>query len=132
MAEGVEEKQKEKKETKKEEKKGVAEKAQAIVRIADTDIPGEATIYHGLTLIKGVSWSLSNAICVALGLERTRKIMSLTPKEIENITAFLKQPRLPPFLLNRRFERTSGTSRHLITTDLDMQREVPLVLSNLL
>lgn len=97
--------------------------AGSIVRIASTDIPGHFNIYHGLTRIKGVSWSFSNAICLVLGMDRKRKISTLTESEIEKIIKFLEKPQLRPFLLNRRFDRISGENKHLITSNLELQRE---------
>ena len=35
-----------------------------IIRILQTDIPGNRNIYTGLTRIKGVSWAISNAVCI--------------------------------------------------------------------
>ena len=37
-----------------------------IVRILSKDIEGKMKIYPGLTKVKGISWSLSNAICMVL------------------------------------------------------------------
>ena len=46
-------------EARREPKKELA----SIVRIVQTDIPGHKNILTGLTYIKGISWSISNAIC---------------------------------------------------------------------
>ena len=35
-----------------------------IIRIMQTDVPGNKNIYAGLTRIKGISWAISNAICL--------------------------------------------------------------------
>ena len=59
-----EKKPKEKPHEKKETKEKKVE--EIIVRILATDIPGGASVYHGLTKIKGVSWTFSNAICSIL------------------------------------------------------------------
>ena len=37
-----------------------------LIRILSTDIPGNLGIYAGLTRIRGISWGLSNAICLKL------------------------------------------------------------------
>jgi small subunit ribosomal protein S13 len=98
--------------------------ARSIVRIVATDIPGEAAVYAGLTRIKGISWSFSNALCTQLGIDKRRRISSLTETEIEKITNFIKKPaNLKPFLLNRRRDIETGQDRHLITSDLDLQRD---------
>lgn len=105
----------------KEEKKNFD--AGGIVRIVATDIPSNSTVYSGLTRIKGVSWSTANAICHILNIERTKKMNSLTETETEKITNFLANPTLPSFMMNRRRDIAIGSDKHLIKTDLDLQRE---------
>lgn len=119
-------------EEKKKESKGREEKIEqvkeskveeSLIRILSTDIPGNKNIFAGLTRIKGVSWSFSNAVCSVLGIERNKKISSLNEEEIKKISEFIKNPRLPEFLLNRRKDIETGKSHHLIGTDLDLQKE---------
>lgn len=107
----------------KKEKETTEIKAKSIIRIATTDISGEASIYSGLTKIKGISWAFSSAICATLGIEKERKINNLSEKEINKIEEFIKNPILPGFLLNRRKDFETGQNKHLITTDLDLQKE---------
>lgn len=95
----------------------------SIVRIVQTDIPGNKNLLTGLTYIKGVSWSISNAVCEILKLDKTKKIIELDKQEIEKITEFLNNPKLPTFLLNRRKDFETGENHHLITTALDMKKE---------
>lgn len=97
--------------------------AGGVVRIVATDIPANSTVYSGLTRIKGVSWSIANAICHILYIEKTKKMSSLTETEIEKITNFLKNPNFPSFLMNRRRDIATGSDKHLIKTDLDLQKE---------
>jgi len=96
----------------------------SIIRILQTDIPGNKQVLVGLTYIKGVSWSICNALCKILKIDGKRKIADLTEKEIETITEFLKNPKnLPKFLLNRRKDFETGEDAHLIGTELDMKKE---------
>ena len=98
--------------------------AKSIIRILGADISGEASIYPGLTRIKGVSWSFSNALCTFLGIDKKRKISSLNASEIEKISSFMKKPvGLKDFLLNRRRDIETGEDKHLITSDLELQRD---------
>ena len=53
-----------------QQKKQNPEKLKEIVRILNTDIPGTAKIYYGLTRIKGISWLLSNVICHILKIDK--------------------------------------------------------------
>lgn len=94
-----------------------------IVRILSKDIEGKTKIYPGLTQIKGVSWTLSNAACVLLELDRMRTIGSLTAEEISKISSFLKKPEVPEYLLNRRNDFENGENRHLIGVDLELTKE---------
>jgi len=95
----------------------------SIVRILQTDIPGDKKVLVGLTYIKGVGWSISNAVCKILKLDVDKKVMDLDAGEIEKITKFLENPELPKFLYNRRKDFETGEDSHLITTKLDMKKE---------
>lgn len=96
---------------------------EAVVRIVATDIPASKDVYSGLTRIKGISWGISNAVCKELKLDKKRKMSALTEQEIEKITSFIKNPKLPEWLLNRRKDYDTGLNKHLITTELDLQKE---------
>lgn len=109
--------------TEKQDHRPKQEKTEILVRILSTDIPGSVNIYAGITRIKGISFSISNAICYLLKIDKTRKISSLSKDEIEKITTFVKNLKVPVFLMNRRFDFDSGESKHLTTTDLDLKKE---------
>jgi len=112
-----------KKQEKKPEKKEKEIKFETLIRILATDIPGNSTVYHGLTRIKGISWAVSNAICHTLKIDKKRKVSTLSEDEMAKITSFIKDPKLPEWLLNRKRDSSSGLSKHLVTTELDMQKE---------
>ncbi len=94
-----------------------------LVRIISKDIEGGMQIYPGLTKIKGVSWSLANAVCTKLKIDKKRKIGSLTEEEIKKISEFLKNPEVPKYLLNRRNDFETGKNLHLTGSDLELQKE---------
>jgi len=50
----------------------------------------------------------------------------LGEKEIEKITAFIKNPQIPEWMLNRRKDLETGTSKHLLTNDLDFAKETDI------
>jgi small subunit ribosomal protein S13 len=116
------EEQKEKQQEKKERRPEIV-REESLVRILSTDIPGNKRILAGLTRIKGVSWSFSNALCHKLGIDKEKKIQDLSPEEIKIISDFIKSPELPEFLLNRRKDIETGKTGHLIGADLDLQKE---------
>lgn len=94
-----------------------------IIRIMQKDIEGKMKIYPGLTKIKGVSWSLSNAACKKLGMDRNIRIESLTESEIKKIEEFLKNPIIPKYLKNRQKDFESGEDSHLVGTNLELRKE---------
>ena len=97
--------------------------SEKVVRILSEDIEGGMKIYPGLTKIKGVSWGLSNAICKILKIDKNRKIGSLTAEEIKTISEFIKKPKVPEYLLNRRDDFETGENKHLVGSDLDLTKE---------
>ena len=94
-----------------------------MIRILSKDIEGRMTLYSGLTKIKGISWSVSNAICKNLKLDKKRKIGSLTEEEIKKISEFVKDPKVSKYLFNRRNDFETGDDKHLTGVDLDLQKE---------
>lgn len=95
-----------------------------IVRILQTDVPGDKNIYAGLTRIKGVSWAISNAVCILNGFDKKRKIESLTKEEILKIEHALKEHKFPKFLLNRRNDFTTGQDTHIVGAAIDLNEEM--------
>lgn len=98
-------------------------KEESLIRIAGTDIPENMSVYAGLTKIKGISWSISNAICHKLNIDKKRKISSLKEEESSKIIEFVKSSKMPPWLMNRKKDPDTGKDRHLLTTELDLQKE---------
>lgn len=95
-----------------------------IVRILAQDLEGGMKVYAGIAKIKGVSWSLANAVCKALKLDKNRLVGSLTDDEVKKISDFIKNPsKIPLFLLNRRADFTSGEDKHLTGSDLELQKD---------
>ncbi len=94
-----------------------------IIRIMQKDIEGGMKLYPGLTKIKGISWSLSNAVCKKLGFDKNRKIESLSESEIKKLEEFLKNPDLPKFLKNRQKDFETGKDEHLVGSNLELRKE---------
>jgi len=94
-----------------------------IIRIMQKDIEGKMKLYPGLTKIKGVSWSLSNAACKKLGIDGNIRIESLTESEIKKIEEFLKNPDIPTFLKNRQKDFDTGEDSHLTGSNLELRKE---------
>jgi small subunit ribosomal protein S13 len=97
-----------------------------LIRILSKDIEGGLKVYVGLTKIKGISWSLANAICKSLNINKERKIGSLSKEEIEKINEFIKKPKMPIYLFNRKSDIETGENKHLVGSDLELQKELDI------
>ena len=74
-----------------------------IVRIEMSDIEGKKLVGVGLTKIRGVGHSFSNAICKILNINKNEKMGNLKDKDLENISQILKNPLsfdIPSWMLN--------------------------------
>ena len=118
------------KKQKKAQEQGMAEKKPEVrrdegelIRILSTDIPASKSVYAGLTRIKGISWSFSNAVCSAMKIPRNKKIKDLSEQEIEKISEFVRSPKVPKFMLNRRDDFETGKSEHLTFAELSLKKE---------
>jgi small subunit ribosomal protein S13 len=121
-----EQKKQEKKleQTKKKAEKPVKEDLhESLIRIYSYDIPGSKQLYPGLTRIKGVSWTISNAICLISKIPRNKRISELSKDEIKQIETLLDNINIPDFLKNRRADPTTGKTDHIIGTDLDITKD---------
>ena len=99
------------------------EELQYIVRVANTDLPGDKPLYYALTKIKGVSFMFSNMICNLLGIDKFRKAGTLKEDEIEKINDFLKNPKkynAPSWMLNRRKDYETGEDLHIIGPNIKL------------
>lgn len=99
------------------------EEHEVLVRIFGYDIPGSKNLYTGLTRIKGVSWTIANALCIKLGFPRGKKVVELSKADIQKIEKFLETLPVYDFLKNRRTDIETGQTAHYYGTDLDMKRD---------
>ena len=93
-----------------------------IVRLLATDIDGNLSVERALRKIKGVSFMFSRATCTKSGLERKKKIGSLTEAELKNLERLIKTHELPSWMLNRRKDIETGKDMHVVMAELDLKR----------
>jgi len=108
------------------EKKAPKEEFQRLVRVKDTDIKGDLSLLIGLTKIKGIGFSMSNAICAMSKLDKKMKIGDLSDPEIAKIEDMLSDPAkigVPSWMLNRQKDYDTGADRHLTTSDLVFEKK---------
>ncbi len=92
-----------------------------IVRVGGTDIDGKKQLAYSLTKIKGVGYSFANAVCMAAGLDKTKKAGELSDTEIEKLNQILASPLehgIPNWMVNRKKDYETGEDKHLLTGDL--------------
>lgn len=114
---------------KKEEKKRPVARPVApklVIRVAGTDLDGEKPVARALRKIKGISYSMSKAICHAAKINPLTKLGSLTEAQIDTLENIIKNPvnfNVPSFLVNRRRDFATGADLHLTSSDLDIARK---------
>ena len=74
---------------------------EVLVRIFGCDVPGSKNIYTALTKIKGISWSVSNAVCIKMGIPKTKKVSEFSNEEIAKIEEFLRKMPIADYLKNK-------------------------------
>lgn len=95
-----------------------------LIRIFSTDLEGSKPIGSALRKVKGISFSMSNAICHISGIDRDKKVGLLNDEEVKKIEGVLKQlDKFPVWMLNRRKDYDEGTDIHLVGVDLKLKNE---------
>jgi small subunit ribosomal protein S13 len=97
-----------------------------VKRIVGKDKKGNKKVIVGLTKIKGVNWSYSNAICKILNIDPNKRINDLTAEEVEKIDNFMKNPEMPSYLMNRQKDFSTGEDYHYYGADLNLRNELIL------
>lgn len=88
-------------------------------RVLNTDLIGEKPISQALLKIHGVGFSLANAICNGLGIPKTKKAGLLSEVDAKRIESFVREPKdLPSWMVDRRFNESTGENKHLTAADL--------------
>ncbi|MEM0006172.1 MAG: 30S ribosomal protein S13 [Ignisphaera sp.] len=104
-----------------------------IVRVAETDIPGELPVAWGLARIKGVGYNFAIGICRVLKLDPNMLVGYLSDEDVTRIEELIKDPKkfgFPTWVLNRRKDYETGEDLHLASSDLiyyareDINREI--------
>jgi len=89
------------------------------LRILNVDLDGNKPLGLALRKIHGVSFSMSNAVCNLLKLDKKEKaglVKDETAKKIENVLKTSEG--LPKWMINRRADVITGDDAHLTGPDL--------------
>jgi len=93
-----------------------------LVRISNVDIEGKKRLCYALNKIKGISYSLANAICQISGIDKFKKIGDLSDAEVKKLNEIIADPikyKIPIWMLNRRKDYETGQDKHILSGDLD-------------
>ena len=103
------------------------QKLRHVFRIFATDIDGTKPVGQALVKVKGISFSMSNAICSISGVDSTKKAGLLSEAEVAKIEETLKNlDKFPQWMLNRRNDYDEGVDKHLTGVDLKLRTEFDL------
>lgn len=108
------------------QEKNQEENIRQMVRLINSDVLGTKPIYLALQKVKGVGFTLANAICTILKMDKNTKVGTLSDEQIKKIEETIKNPQkngIPNWLLNRRNDYETGEDKHLITSDLKLRVE---------
>ena len=100
-----------------------------IVRIGEADLKGDKKILPSLRNIKGIGFSLANAICKVIDLDGARQVGTLSSEEINKIEEVVRNPskfQIVPWLLNRRKDFETGQDKHVIGSGLKLQKDTDI------
>ena len=93
-----------------------------ILRIAGKDVEGSKKLIVAISEVKGVGYNFAQVLTQSININPNIRVGFLTDAEIREIERAISDPKvaaLPDWYLNRRKDMDSGTTHHLITSDLD-------------
>nr|MBI4156965.1 30S ribosomal protein S13 [Candidatus Woesearchaeota archaeon] len=102
------------------------ENIKQLIRLGDADIDGSKGTYYSLTKIRGISYTMANAICNVLNLEKGKKIGLLNDSDLSRIKEVLKDPGkfgIQAWAFNRRKDYDTGDNKHLVSSELRLRRD---------
>jgi len=97
-----------------------------VLRVAGTDLDGSKQVPYGLIGIGGISVNFARAVVKVAGIPETALLGSLSDQELQRLEDIIRHPGrygIPDWMRNRRKDRTTGESLHLIGPDLTLQKK---------
>ncbi|MBI2542946.1 MAG: 30S ribosomal protein S13 [Candidatus Aenigmarchaeota archaeon] len=96
-----------------------------IIRVVGTDLDGGKPVYRALMKIKGISFHMSNAICLVSKIDPRAKLGALSESDIKVLEDVIRSPikfGIPSFMVNRQRDPATGDNVHLTSSDLDISK----------
>tara|TARA_B100000029_G_scaffold512227_1_gene608326 strand:- start:590 stop:1042 length:453 start_codon:yes stop_codon:yes gene_type:complete len=96
-----------------------------IVRVADTDLPGEGKLVKTLPKIRGIGARAALALVRSIKLDPNKIVGELEDKEVDLLNESVKKidEHLPGWMLNRRKDYETGEDVHFVSIDISTKVE---------
>ncbi len=96
-----------------------------IVRIANTDIDGNKKLIDALRKIKGIGFSVANAVCHLAQVDEMKKVGNMLPEDVKKVDDMIANASsmVPAWMMNRRKNLEDGLDKHKIGADLTFAQE---------
>lgn len=115
-------------EAKQAEKFPEKKRMQNVVRLGETNLDGSKRLEHALLGIRGISFSLANAISHLSGIGK-KKVGDMSEDEIKRVEAMiidLQRHKIPQWMLNRRKDMETGKDIHLSVSQLQLRNKLDI------
>jgi len=95
-----------------------------IVRLTNTDLPGQRTVVYALTGIKGIGVRIAEAVADLASVPRTERIGNLTEEQVAKIAEVLGNlgEIVPGWVVNRPHDWETGADIHVYGAEIDLRR----------
>ena len=100
-----------------------------IVRVANTDLDGNKKTMYALRKVRGISYSISSALCKLTKIEPNKKIGELKAEEVAKLNEMVKDfgaSGAPAWLVNHRKDTNSGQDLHVVSTALHLMLQADI------
>lgn len=109
-------------------KEGPERELVGIVRVLETDLPGNKRVGIAIRLIPGVSFTLGNALAGACPFSG-KAVGELLEEEIKRLEDMIRNPGnygIPPWVFNRRKDLNTGENMHLSASKLEFTHKMDI------
>ena len=97
---------------------------QHIVRVLNTNVDGKRKVAFAFRMIKGIGVRFAHVACKKAGVDLQRRAGTLTPEELERISAIIEDPakfKIPDWFLNRQRDPKDGKTYHVTSNVVDIR-----------
>ncbi len=99
-----------------------------IVRVGGRDLDGSMKVSRAISCIRGVSYSMANAVSDVSGLG-AKNVSDLSEEEIKKIEEIIGNPGkygIPSWMFNRRADPEDGKDKHIFSAGLELTHKMDI------